>query len=157
MPKIAVPIDSELIGELFLRRGPEADVSAWIEDVLENYLERTADEGEWEKAFYQWREQSAGARDFAEEYGDSKEGLLWAPVFLPNGTSVRMEYRKEAQTAVVKFGKLHYKGQTYSPSELARVIANGTNRNAWRDLWIKRPGEKEWALADELRRKAMGA
>jgi hypothetical protein len=39
-----------------------------------------------------------------------------------------------------------------SPSEFANQVAGGTNRNAWRDLWIKRPHDSEFHLADDLRR-----
>lgn len=156
--KIAVPIDSEIIGELFLRRGPKANISRWIEDVVLDYLERTADEAEWDEAYYEYRLRESGTKDFTAEYGNPKEGYYWSPLFLPNGTSVRMEYQRETYYAAIKFGKLMFKDESYSPSELARFIAvgkqgKGTSRNAWRDLLIKRPGDTEWTLADDLRKR----
>ncbi|WP_177219754.1 hypothetical protein [Nitrosospira multiformis] len=45
-----------------------------------------------------------------------------------------------------------YEGEAFSRSGLANRIASGTSRNAWRDLWIKRPRDKEWVLANDLRR-----
>ena len=152
MAKLAVPIDSEIIGELFLRAGPTVDVGDWIENVVRDYLERTADD-EWSDAYYAYREQQAGAKDFAAEFGDPKGGYHWAPLYLPNGTLIRMEYKKEVFNAVVKHNKIYFEGDTYSPSELAGTIASGTNRNAWRDLLIKRPGDTDWALAYDLRRR----
>lgn len=154
--KIAVPIDSEIIGELFLRRGPKADISAWIEDVVWNYLERTAEDDEWEEAYYEYRLKETGSKNFKAEFGDPKQGYFWVPLFLPNGTSIRMEYKRETHYASVKFGKLIYKDQSFSPSELAGYIASGTNRNAWRDLVIKRPGDAEWTLAADLRKRMKG-
>jgi hypothetical protein len=151
--KISVPIDSKILGEMFLRRGLEADISLWVEDVVSDYLERTADEGDWNDAYYKFRESQTGAKDFAAKFGNPKEGYHWAPLFLPNGTAIRMPYKKETSHATVRFGKIDFNGHNYSASELARVIANNTSRNAWRDLWIKRPGDSQWILADELRRR----
>lgn len=36
------------------------------------------------------------------------------------------------------------------PGRLANTVA-GTIHNAWRDWWIKRPGDTEWLLADDCR------
>jgi len=155
MKTIAISIDAEIVGELFLRAGPRADIGSWIENVVRDYLERTAEDGNWSEAYYQYRESQADTESFATEFGDPKEGYHWAPIFLPNGTSIRMEYKRETFSASVKFGKIHFKDSTYSPSELARAIAAGTSRNAWRDLLIKRPGESEWTLADDLRRRML--
>jgi hypothetical protein len=33
---------------------------------------------------------------------------------------------------------------------MANIIAK-SSRNAWRDLWIKRPDDKDWKLADDCR------
>jgi hypothetical protein len=43
-----------------------------------------------------------------------------------------------------------------SPSALTKRIT-GSNRNAWRDLWVKRPSDEKWMLADDLRQKEMRA
>lgn len=155
MRDISIPIDSEIIGELFLRSkaGPKTDVPSVIEDVLRDFLERTANEGYWSDAYYTYREQQSGAEDFVAEFGDPKGGYHWAPLFLPNGTHIRMTYMKEVFNASVRNNKIDFKGQCYSPSELARIIAKGTSRNAWRDLLIKRPGDTDWQLADDIRRR----
>ncbi len=154
MPTVAIPINSEIIGELYLRVGsPKVDLTDWIENVVREYLDRTANDGDWSEAYYNYRERQAGSEDFAAEFGDPKGGYHWAPLFLPNGTLIRMEYKKETSQAAVKNNKIAFNGETYSPSELASVIAAGTNRNAWRDLLIKRPDDTEWCLADDLRRR----
>jgi|JI10StandDraft_1071094.scaffolds.fasta_scaffold156111_1 hypothetical protein len=150
MPNIAIPVDSKIIGEMFLRAGPNADISDWVENIVRDYLERTADD-EWSDAYYAYRESQVGAKDFAAEFGDPKGGYHWAPLFLPNGTRIRMEYKKETSNAAVKKNKIDFNGKSYSPSELACFIAAGTSRNAWRDLLIKRPTDTEWCLADDLR------
>jgi len=157
MATLAVPLDAELVGELYLRAGqPSADIGSWIEDVLRDYLDRTAEDGDWAQAYYAWREKAAGSEAFESEYGNPKGGYRWGPLFLPNGTLIRMEYKRQTHQATVKFDRIDYEGQKYTASELASKIAAGTNRNAWRDLLLKRPGDTDWCLADELRRRQRG-
>lgn len=158
---ICVPIDASIYNELVLRcADPNKDVTAWIGNVLSNYLQFSEDDPKWSDAYHQWR---AGAKDldaFADKYGDPKRGYQWGPLFLPNGTKISMNYRGRTHHAEVRREQVWYardggEEASYSPSELARVIANNTSRNAWRDLVIKRPSDHEWRLADELRRKAV--
>lgn len=155
MPTIAIPINSEIVGELFLRSqsGPKTDVAGWIETIVTDFLERTADEGYWSEAYYAHREQQSGVEDFVAAFGDPKGGYHWAPLFLPNGTLIRMTYMKEVFNAAVRNDKIEFKGACFSPSELAGSIAKGTRRNAWRDLLIRRPGDTDWLLADDIRRR----
>ena len=154
MSQIAIPLDSKIIGEMFLRLGPDVDVSDWIENVVRDYLERTADDaGNWSDAYNAYRDSQVAPNEVAAEFGDPKGGYHWAPLFLPNGTLIRMEYKRKLSQAAVKDNKIDLNGTSYSPSELASFIAAGTNRNAWRDLLIKLPGRSDWCLADQLRRQ----
>ena len=154
MTTISIPINAELIGEMFLRAGkPDVDVPSWIEQVVADYLERTQNDGSWASAYYNWRDDSADSKKFRTEFGDPNTGYRWGPLFLPNGTFVRMEYKRDVYRAIVKFDRIVYQEQNYTPSELASKVAAGTSRNAWRDLYIKRPSDSNWCLADELRRR----
>lgn len=152
MSKIAIPINSEIIGEMFLRVGPSANITDWIENVVRDYLERTAAD-DWSEAYNSYRDSMVAPNAFAEEFGDPKGGYHWAPLFLPNGTLIRMEYKKQVSQAAVKKNKIDFDGANYSPSEFSSFVAAGTNRNAWRDLLIKLPGKTEWVLAEQLRRQ----
>ena len=67
-----------------------------------------------------------------------------------------MRYKGRQYHAEVRQEQIHYEGETFSPTELARKIASNTSRNAWRDLLIKRPSDQEWQLADVMRRKSRG-
>jgi len=151
--KICVPISTEIIYEMLLRVGPDTDISEWIENIVSDYLERTEGNDNWSKEYYEYLERRTGESDFKEKYGDAIKGYRWQDLDLPNGTQIYMEYKREKYFASVKFEKIVYENKSFSPSELVREIANGTTRNAWRDLYIKRPGEKEWKLADDLRKK----
>jgi hypothetical protein len=152
MTTLSVPIDASLIGELFLRSGsPDTNITDWIENVLRDYLDRTG-EDEWSPAFHAWKEANADSENFTSEFGDPKGGYQWVPLWLPNGTLIKMEYKRQTYQAAVKFDRIQYEGERFSASEFAKAVASGTSRNAWRDLMIKRPGDAGWSLADDLRR-----
>lgn len=82
---------------------------------------------------------------------NSDAPLVWKELSLPPGTEVRMQYAGSHHFARVKAGKIEDAEGRYSPSEWASKIANGTSRNAWRDLWFKRPTESTWIPAESLR------
>jgi hypothetical protein len=151
MPIVAVPLDSAVVGDLFCRMGAQADVPAKIESIVRAYLLETADSDQWSEPHRQNRESRRTVADFEAEFGDPQQGVHWAPLFLPNGTLVRMDYKRKTFHAAVKGGRLVYKGKVHSPSEFACAVANGTNRNAWRDLLLKRPSDSTWSVADVLR------
>lgn len=146
MNKIAIPIDSEIIGELFLRSGPKVDVSGWIENIIMDYLERTQSDDGWREEYYEYVEKQLSYK----EYGNPSEGYQWKQLFLPNGTKIFMTFKQKKHQAIVKHGAFIFDGITGSPSEFANKVA-GHRRNAWRDLYIKRPKDVELVLADRLR------
>jgi hypothetical protein len=78
-------------------------------------------------------------------------GYQWKNLFLPDGTQIRMPYKGVYYYAKVESDQIIYEGKSISPSSLANTIAS-SSRNAWRDLWIKRPEDKEWILANDCRR-----
>jgi hypothetical protein len=150
---VCVPLDASIYNEFVIRRGtPDVDVAAWIENVVMDYLDRTADDGEWSEQYYQWRSSTEDLEAFAKEYGDPTKGYHWDPIFLPNGTKLAMNYKSRQYHAEVRHEQIHFEGGTFSPTELARKIASNTSRNAWRDLLIKRPSDQGWQLADVMRR-----
>ncbi len=83
----------------------------------------------------------------AEQVG---KGYHWKELFLPHRTSLRMRYRGDYFYAAVDGDRIMFEGNSVSPSEFANRVTN-TSRNAWRDIWIQRPNDAEWKLADDLR------
>ncbi len=83
---------------------------------------------------------------------NSDRGYSWKDVFLPNGTAIRMKYKGDFYYAAVQGDNIIYESRAVSPSEFANTVT-GTNRNAWNDIWIKRPNDSEWIFADTLRKK----
>lgn len=77
-------------------------------------------------------------------------GYQWKSLFLPDRSEIRMAYKGAYAYARVESDKIVYNGKSISPSIFANTIAS-SSRNAWLDLWVKRPGDADWCLADELR------
>jgi HNH endonuclease len=98
--------------------------------------------------------QSKIKREPKNTVDSASTGYLWKSqsgrLFLPSGTAIRMQYKHGDHHATVGGNQFVYKGKPVSPSQFVHTITN-TNRNAWRDLWIKFPGENDWMLAEDLR------
>jgi len=81
--------------------------------------------------------------------------LVWKEVTIPHGSEVRMAYKGRVYHAKVQDGAIvDDEGRRYSPSRWAKHVANGTARNAWRDLSFKEPLSKHWIPAEVLRMQA---
>jgi hypothetical protein len=80
-------------------------------------------------------------------------GYQWKQLFLPDGTRVRMEYLERSYFARVVGDQLTYGGASVSPRAMTLTIA-GDGRKAWRDLWLRLPGERDWVNAKRLRARA---
>ena len=79
-------------------------------------------------------------------YIPSVRGYQWKGLFLPERTEVRMLNRGTYTYAHVLGDTLVYGGQALTPSQFAGLIG-GAGRNAWRDLWIRLPGSRQWKKA----------
>jgi hypothetical protein len=86
-------------------------------------------------------------------------GYQWKSLFLPEGTLVRFTWRHDTYNAQVCGDAIVYRGRAYSPRALLLHVT-GSVRNAWRELWLRSPGDDRWHLADTrrhiLRRSARG-
>lgn len=149
-----IPFPKELYHRILMRSGGVLDPALLAVDQVEGFIERNM----WDSSF--WTEE--GLRLFKLEseasananIGDTKRGYQWQQVFLPNGTDLRITYKNRNFYARVQHeriveGKLMYA----SPSEWASKVADNTSRNAWRDVWIKRPVDRDWTFANSLRER----
>jgi hypothetical protein len=121
-----------LIGQLRIRGGSQ-DLSDAITSAIELWL----------------REQStlASGSDPA-----SVRGYQWKSLFLPEGTVLRSWSYGENNYARVEGDKIIHKGKAVSPNQFAQSFAR-TTRNAWTDLYIRRPEDKHFTLACRLRQE----
>jgi hypothetical protein len=127
---VAVPISTELFARL-LNRYPKG-VSAVVEDVMQDFLDRTAE-------------------DF-DGSSSARGGIRWESLFLPDGTQIRTKYFGKFQIAKVEKESILWEGKRHaSLSQLARAMRGDTSNNAWKVLEIKRPNDFAWILADRLR------
>lgn len=78
-------------------------------------------------------------------------GYQWKSLFLPSGTVLRLDHEGSCHYAHVAEEQLLYQGRPVSPHQLTLMLA-GPGRNAWRELWVRLDGEKQWVAAIKLRR-----
>lgn len=84
--------------------------------------------------------------------GHALRGFQWKNVFLPEGTSLRTNYRERSEFAKVVGDQIVTdEGKWVTPSQLANLHASG--RNAWRFVWLRFPGDDFWMRADNCRRR----
>ena len=146
---VYIAFPRELYEEIILRSRGKLDPGHVAIYEVEGFMAQTR----YDPSF--WDEQVIEEElvdEFLDEYGASSFGYRWQNVFLPNGTKVRMTYQGSTSVAEIKHEKLTFEGEALSPSEFASQVANNTNRNAWRDLWVRRPKDTDWIAADVLRR-----
>ena len=101
-----------------------------------------------------WRREDRGDSSIP---GKDAKPLVWKEVTIAHGSAVRMQYGREMHFAKVEDGRVVDEDGAYSPSEWASKVAGGTQRNAWRDLWVKEPAASTWVPAQLLRQRAQEA
>ncbi len=89
----------------------------------------------------------------------SSRGYQWKRLFLPERTEVRILHAGAYSNANVVGNALIYAGEAMTPSQFAAAVG-GPGRNAWRDLWVRLPGEHQWKKAgfhriDQQKRQAV--
>ena len=82
----------------------------------------------------------------------SAQGYQWKTLFLPSGTELRMSTREATHHARVEGDDIIFHGRRVSPRGMTLAIA-GDGRNAWRDLWLRLPGQSAFWPASRQRRE----
>lgn len=80
----------------------------------------------------------------------SVRGYQWKSVFLPDGTLLCTNSYGEDRYARVCGQKIICEGRVVSPSRFANWSRRGT-RNAWSDIYLRRPQDKFYMRASRLR------
>ena len=140
--QISVPFPTALFIELanFLsEQGSKRDPVEVIATAIDYWMQNAG----WKQDDLMPEIRNTESRGYTWKYKDRN-------IFLPHGTEIRMPYKGQYHYAKVEGDNVRYKGDIVSPGALANAVTK-SSRNAWRDLWIKRPGEKEWTLADDIR------
>ncbi|MDW7747019.1 hypothetical protein [Halomonas sp.] len=151
METIYIPFPKDLYDKIVIRSGGKVDPCILAVDQVEGFL----DVNGLDPSF--WTEE--GLKAFEEEqapnshaYGDPSRGFQWKTLFLPNGAEVKMVYKGRTYHGVISHERVTDQDGSFTPAEWARKVANYTARNAWRDIWIRKPGQAEWILADKARK-----
>jgi hypothetical protein len=79
-------------------------------------------------------------------------GYQWKSLFLPAGTVLRSWSYGEHNYAYVEGDEIIHDGRAVTPNQFAQSFAR-TTRNAWSDLYVRRPGDKQFKLACRLRQE----
>src|SRR5471030_3031127 len=116
-------------------RGGSQDISEAIGSAVQCWLDGQSDGSDFE---------AAGTR-----------GYQWKSLFLPEGTVLRSWSYGEHNYARVEGDQIIHQGRSVSPNQFAQSFARST-RNAWTDLFVRRPGDKQFKLACLLRRDLAG-
>ncbi|MCG2584524.1 hypothetical protein [Massilia sp. TS11] len=113
--------------------------------VLARYLERTGDPRPLEDVV------ELAIRAWLDLQGDTLHGYQWKSLFLPEGTQLRLRVFDKYHVACVQGDKIMYAGRSVSPRQFV-LAAMGCVRNAWKEVWLRCPGDGRWHLADVRRR-----
>ena len=147
---INIPFPQELYDMIVLRSGGKIDPCNLAVEQVWAFIDRNSDDPIF------WTEEGLDLfeREATKEakIGIPELGYQWKQLFLPNGTELRMTYKSNNHYAQICHEKIIYERGAYSPSQWARKVAGNTERNAWRDIWVRLPGASAWKLAGELRR-----
>jgi hypothetical protein len=138
MPNISVPISTDtFIGLVDFLREKNS-----LRDPLEVI----------ESAIAYWTDNADWKDEILSPVGVAT-GYSWKSLFLPSGTVLRLRYESEYHYAKIEGDKLVYDGAPIrSPNRFALRVTGGA-RDAWRDVWIKRPGDEDFVVADSFRSK----
>ena len=129
---VQVPTDTLLkLIEKLRRRGGSQDISEAMTRAIECWL---ADPSRFEP----------GAD------AEGLHGYQWKTLFLPEGTVLKSWSYGEHNYARVEGDQIIHDGHSVSPNQFAQSFARST-RNAWTDLFIRRPGDKTFKMASRLR------
>ncbi|HWW72046.1 MAG TPA: hypothetical protein VN089_19055, partial [Duganella sp.] len=135
---VQVPTDTLLqLIEKLRRRGGSQDISEAMTKAIECWLEDPA--------------RFAPGAD-----PEDMHGYQWKSLFLPEGTVLKSWSYGENNYARVEGDQIIHNGRAVSPNQFAQSFARST-RNAWRDLFIRRPGDKTFKIACRLRDELIGA
>lgn len=126
-----VPLKNDLLLKLIDRYKENYPVA--IDDVIEDFLERTA-------------------TDHTERSGFRDGGYIWDQIELPPGTELRTRYFSEWQIAALRDGKFYYNDVAYdSPAKVCNAMRGNKSTNAWMMLEIKRPQDIGFRKAEKFR------
>jgi len=135
---VQVPTDTLLqLIEKLRRRGGSQDISEAITTAIECWLEDPA--------------RFAPGAD-----PEDLHGYQWKSLFLPEGTVLKSWSYGENNYARVVGDQIIHNGRAVSPNQFAQSFARST-RNAWQDLFIRRPGDKTFKIACRLRDELIAA
>ncbi len=155
---ISIPFPKSLYDMIVIRSGGKLDPVHLAAEQVEHFIERnTTDDGFWTPEGLEAFAEEERVRNSGKNDKDILSGHLWKPLFLINGTALRMSYKGKSHYAEVRGDRIEGEDRKFdSVSQWVRHVAGGTSRNAWLDVWIRRPGrDTDYRAADEIRQDVL--
>ena len=155
---ISIPFPKSLYDRIILRSGGKLDPVQLAADQVEGFVERnTTDHSFWTPEGLEAFAEEERVRNSGASEHDLLSGHLWRPVWLNNGTRLRMSYKGTSHYAEIRGDKIQGEDRKFdSVSQWVRHVAGGTSRNAWLDVWVKRLArDQDYRSADEIRKEAL--
>ena len=155
---ISIPFPKALYDMIIIRSGGRLDPVQLAADQVEGFIERnTKEDGFWTEAGLEAFAEEERVRNSGINESDLLSGHLWKPVWLNNGTRLRMTYKGKSHYAEIKGDKIQGEDCKFdSVSQWVRHVAGGTSRNAWLDVWIKRlMRDQDYRSADDIRKEVL--
>jgi len=162
--EVFIPFDRELYSDIVYLSEGKIDPGSLAETLVRNWIENTIHDGLWPEehlatvaekyapdVYDQWSLEDERAYERTED----ATPLVWKEVTVHAGSEVRMAYGGKHHYARVQKGRIADADGAYSPSEWASKVADGTSRNAWRDLWFRDPLSSIWVPAQLMRQQAV--
>ncbi len=140
-----------------VERGPEVRATAALRE-LAVYLERSGSSLSPDEALASAVREWIAAREAGEVARDPGAfhrrpgGYQWKCLFLGHGSELRVYHEGRYHYAEVSQDVLMYGARQVSPRQFVLAVM-GDPRNAWRELWVRRPSDARWKLASVLQRE----
>jgi hypothetical protein len=130
---VFVPLRVATYQQLLERHGTTAN--AVIEDQVEAFLERTAD-------------------DTPKSPRGRGAGVTWETLFLPIKSQIRTRYLGQYRYAEIGTDTVSYNSESFpSVAQAINRMRGDTSNNAWKVTELLRPGDSQWRPASDLRRR----
>src|SRR5262245_46820857 len=119
MSTLAIPVRTDLVAEIILRSEGRHDPVGTIENIMEDFLERTRGDSDiWSEAHANAVAEE-GVDDTLVRFGNPSKGYRWGSLLLRNGSQLKMPYKGKDHFAEVRHQQIYYEGSPCSPSQFA--------------------------------------
>jgi hypothetical protein len=143
---IYIPFPKALYQEILLSFGPSVDPVQFVTQEVNRSLEQR------KRAALSVSRPKVRHRPLLEDLNDLLQGHQWGPVFLLNGTRLRLPWRGLRYHARVRGTEVHAAGTVFSSvRDWMMYVSGERDWDEWAHVQIKRPRDDDFRSAVEIR------